>query len=200
MSRTQAGHPVSAAIEDDGVPDSASQWFGWSARHPIAALAITGAVATQVATTVGYFLPAVKLPSLPWPLYTGILDAPQSGYGTAGSFMAGEATHFLNGVVFAFLFGILLYDRLPFGRSTAGNMLKALAYGLILTLISAGVLVPYVYQAGKGYGLFSFSGPLGWKLPLAILIWHLVYAVHIGALHNPARARRARLAEQAGTS
>lgn len=169
-------------------PDPERQWYRWSGNHPIAALLTVGVIATQMATTIGYFLPAVKLPSLAWPLYNGVLSAPQSGYGTAGSFMVGEFTHLLNGIVFTFIFGVLLYRRLPFGDGAAGNMLKALAYGMILTLLTAGVLVPLVYQAHKGFGLFSFGGPDGWKLPFAILIWHLVYAVHVGALYNPARA------------
>lgn len=177
-----------------------AQWYRWSARHPIGSLFIVGAIATQIATTVGYFFPAVKLPSLAWPLYSGLLDAPASKYGTAGSFMAGEFTHLLNGVAFVFLFAILLYTKLPFGYGPAGNLLKALLYGVILTVISAGVLVPYVYQAHQGYGFFSFSGPDGWKLPFAILLWHLVYAVHIAALFNPAKAHQAQLDEEAAQS
>ncbi|MFD8810320.1 hypothetical protein ACFV23_02175 [Streptomyces sp. NPDC059627] len=184
----------------DRIPDPEGQWFRWSARHPVASLLIVGAIATQMATTIGYFLPAVKLPSLAWPLYSGVLAAPQSGYGTAGSFMVGELTHLLNGIVFAFVFGILLYRKLPFGYGAAGNMLKALTYGAALTILSSGVLVPFVYQAGKGYGLFSFSGPDGWKLPLAILIWHLVYVVHIAALYNPSRAHKALLEEHLAAS
>ncbi len=177
--------------------DMERQWFTWSARHPVAALLIVGAVATQIATTVGYFLPAVGLPSLPWPLFNGVLSATGSKYGTAGSFFVGEFVHFLNGVVFVFLFAILMYKRLPFGRRRAAALWKAMTFAVILTLISAGILVPLVYEAHQGYGFLSFYGPLGWKLPLAILVWHLVYGVHIAALHDPARA--ARLAAPAGS-
>jgi len=145
---------------------------------------IVGLIATQIATTIGYFLPAIGLPSLPWPLYSGILDAPATKYGTAGSFMAGELVHMLNGVAFVFLCPILVYSKLPFGRGAGGNLLRALTFGLALTVISAGVLVPLVYAKGQGYGFFSFTGPDGWKLPLGILLWHLVYAVHIAALYS----------------
>ena len=98
--------------------------------------------------------------------------------------------HFLNGVVFVFLFAILMYNRLPFGRRRAAALWKAMTFSVILTLISAGILVPLVYEPHRGYGFLSFFGPLGWKLPLAILVWHLVYGVHIAALHDPARAAR----------
>jgi hypothetical protein len=172
--------------------DSEYQWYRWSAGHPVGALLIVGVVATQMATTIGYFLPAIGLPSLPWPLYNGVLWAPSSKYGSAGSFFVGEIPHFLNGMVFVFLFAVLMYDKLPFGRARAANLYKALLYGVILTIISAGVLVPLVYEPHQGFGWFSFSGPNGWKLPLAILVWHLVFVVHIAALHNPARTRQIR--------
>jgi hypothetical protein len=175
--------------------DGEAQWYRWSAAHPVGSLLLVGAIATQMATTVGYFLPAVKLPSLEWPLYSGVLSAPAGGYGSPGSFAVGEFTHFLNGVAFVFLFAILMYSKLPFGRTAAGNLLKALTFGAILTVISAGVLVPYVYQAGHGYGFFSFNGPDGWKLPFAILVWHVVYALHIAALHDPRKTARFKAAD-----
>jgi len=183
--------PVRLATGDTLKPVSMErQWFAWSARNPVAALLIVGVIATQIATTVGYFLPAVGLPSLPWPLYNGVLSATTSTYGSAGSFFVGEFVHFLNGVVFVFLFAILMYDRLPFGRRRSAALWKAMTFSVILTLISAGILVPLVYEPHKGYGFLSFFGPDGWKLPLAILVWHLVYGVHIAALHDPAKTAR----------
>lgn len=183
-----------ASAETADRADSEYQWYRWSAGHPVGALLIVGVVATQMATTIGYFLPAIGLPSLPWPLYNGVLWAPSTQFGSAGSFFVGEIPHFLNGMVFVFLFAVLMYDKLPFGRARAANLYKALIYGVILTVISAGVLVPLVYEPHQGFGWFSFSGPNGWKLPLAILVWHLVFAVHIAALHNPARTRQIRQA------
>lgn len=183
--------PVRLTTGDTVKPaDMERQWFAWSARNPVAALLIVGVIATQIATTIGYFLPALGLPSLPWPLFNGVLSATASKYGTAGSFFVGEFVHFLNGVVFVFLFAILMYNRLPFGRRRAAALWKAMAFSVILTLISAGILVPLVYEPHQGYGFLSFFGPLGWKLPLAILVWHLVYGVHIAALHDPAKAAR----------
>lgn len=173
--------------------DPEHEWFKWSGRHPVAALLLVGLVATQVATTIGYYLPAVGLPSLPWPLFNGVLAAPKSTFGAADSFFVGELTHMINGIVFTVLFGVLIYRRLPFGTSSLANMLKALTFGVVLTVISTGVLVPLVYAPDAGYGFFSFFGPVGWKEPFAILIWHLVYAVHIGALYNPVRAQEAQV-------
>lgn len=33
-----------------------------------------------------------------------------------------------------------------------------------------------------------FDGPDGWKLPLAVLIWHLIYGLFLGLLWNPTDA------------
>ena len=51
------------------------------------------------------------------------------------------------------------------------NIAKGLLYGVIMTIISAGLLVPYAYVPEQGYGFFLFDGPDGWKLPFGILLW-----------------------------
>jgi hypothetical protein len=56
---------------------------------------------------------------------------------------------------------------------------------VIMTIISAGLLVPYAYVAEQGYGFFLFDGPDGWKLPAGILVWHLIYGYFLGALYQP---------------
>jgi hypothetical protein len=52
-----------------------------------------------------------------------------------------------------------------------------------MTVISIGVLVPYAYVPHQGYGFFSFYGPDGWKLPAAVLLWHLIYGFFLGTLY-----------------
>jgi hypothetical protein len=47
--------------------------------------------------------------------------------------------------------------------------------------------VPYAYVPNQGYGLFLFDGPDGWKLPFAILVWHLIYGLFLGLLYQPTR-------------
>ena len=65
---------------------------------------------------------------------------------------------------------------------------KGLLFGVSLAIISMGFLVPYVYVPKSGYGFFSFETDDGAKLPLAILIWHLVYGGILGMLYDPKKA------------
>ena len=153
-------------------------WRKWVNAHPIGSIILTGVIATQLGTYFGYVFPAVGLPTLPWPMYNGAL-----AQGIAGPSWGA----YFNGVVFAILYGVIARHSLPFSKSTnGGNIAKGLTYGVIMTIISAGVLVPYAYVAHSGYGFFLFDGPDGWKLPFGILVWHLIYGYFLGALYQPA--------------
>ncbi len=70
-------------------------------------IALVGVIATQLGTYFGYVFPAVGLPTLPWPLYNGVLGAPADAFGTTGSFFVGQSLHFVNGIVFAILYAVL---------------------------------------------------------------------------------------------
>ena len=178
---------------------TSNRWRAWCNEHPVGSIALVGVIATQLGTYFGYVFPAVGLPTLPWPLYNGLL-----GLGIAegeggvfssyeafmnnptGVFFVGQALHFVNGIVFAILFGLIARHSLPFNKDTnGGNISKGLLYGVIMTIISAGLLVPYAYVQGNGYGFFLFDGPDGWKLPAGILVWHLIYGYFLGALYQP---------------
>lgn len=158
-------------------------WFRWSGRHPVAGVLITAFVATQMATTLGYFLPAIGLPRLAWPLENGLVAAPAAPEGTAASYFAGQFMHYLNGIAFVVVFAFLVYPKLPFRNTNTGNFLKAMVFSLVLTLISVGLLVPFIYQPGAGFGFLSFGH--GWKFPFAVLVWHLFLGVHIAGVVQP---------------
>lgn len=178
-----------------------ARWQQWVDAKPIFSLFIVGIVATQLGTYFGYVFPAVGLPVLPWPLYNGILGTTLAdGFNgstvegfvvSSDSFFVGHALHFVNGIVFAMLWGVLFREDVPLKRTSGGNVLKGLIYGVIMTIISAGLLVPYAYVPEQGYGLFLFDGPDGWKLPFGILIWHLIYGLFLGLLWNPTDAESA---------
>jgi hypothetical protein len=176
------------------------RWRAWVREHPILAALAAGFVATQMATIVGYFLNAVGLPQLNWPVVNGGLVAPGSSVGA--QFAAGAFVHTIDGIVFALLFAVLVWGKIPLPNTSIGNVTKGIIYSLVLAVISAGVLVPYVYFQKVGLDIFSFGleGPLpqpgsigqevaytdiGWRLPFAVLVWHLVYGFFLGALYDP---------------
>jgi len=170
-----------------------ARWQDWVENKPILSLFVVGIVATQLGTYFGYVFPAVGIPVLPWPLYNGILGTTivdgfngtsVEGFAvTSDAFFVGHSLHFVNGIVFAMLWGILYREDVA--RFFKNNILNGASYAVIMSIISAGLLVPYAYVPNQGYGLFLFDGPDGWKLPFGILIWHLIYGVFLGLLWNP---------------
>ena len=162
-----------------------ARWQKYVSERPITSLILIGIIATQLGTYFGYVFPAFGLPQLPWPAYNGYLAGVFEG---AGNFFVGDMLHFVNGIVFAILFGVMFREDIPMlSKSTTNgaNIQKGLLYGLIMTVISAGLLVPYAYVPRSGYGFFCFSGPDGWKLPAGILVWHLIYGLFLGLLYQP---------------
>jgi hypothetical protein len=195
-----------AVVVDDEKPAigaASTWWYNWVNAHRVGAIVLVGVIATQMGTYFGYVFPAVGLPVLPWPLYNGILGTTlnvdgadalnrvfaggqfDAVFATSGeSFFVGNALHFVIGIVFAILFAVLFRDAVPIKNTFGGNIAKGLLYGVIMTIISAGLLVPYAYVPHQGYGLFLFDGPDGWKLPFAILVWHLIYGFFLGVLYQ----------------
>lgn len=181
MSYAQPGRP-------------SGSWQRWVNQHPIGAIFVVGIIATQLGTYFGYVFPAVGLPVLPWPLYNGILGTSiadgfngavaDPNFAVSGdSFFIGHALHFVNGVIFAVLWAVMFREDVA--KWIPSNVARGLVYGSIMTIISAGLLVPYAYVPEQGYGLFLFDGPDGWKLPFGILLWHLIYGLFLGLLYDP---------------
>jgi hypothetical protein len=196
--------------ERPAIGAASTWWYDWVNTHRVGAIVLVGVIATQMGTYFGYVFPAVGLPVLPWPLYNGILGTTlnvdgadavnrvfaggtfDAVFATSGeSFFVGNALHFVNGIVFAILFAVLFRDALPIKNTFGGNISKGLLYSVIMSIISAGLLVPYAYVPNQGYGLFLFDGPDGWKLPFAILVWHLIYGFFLGVLYQFRAPKRA---------
>jgi hypothetical protein len=158
-------------------------WYNWVDRHRVAGIALVGVIATQLGTYFGYVFPAIGLPTVPWPLYNGALGLLGAEFNTTGSFFVGQTLHYVNGIVFAILYAVLFLPLMPFRNTRGGNLISGIIYTLIMTVISIGFLVPYAYVPHQGYGFFSFYGPDGWKLPAAVLLWHLIYGFFLGTLY-----------------
>jgi hypothetical protein len=161
---------------------AAPWWYSWLNRNRVIGILLVSLIATQLGTYFGYVFPAFGLPTLPWPLYNGLLGSPAEEFGTAAQFFVGQNLHYVNGIVFGVLYALLALPLMPFRNTMGGNIASGLLYSVILTIISIGVLVPYAYVPKQGYGFFSFYGPDSWKLPLAVLVWHLIYGLFLGLL------------------
>jgi hypothetical protein len=183
VSGVESEAPTTEATEPR-FGSAAAWWYDWVDAHRVGGIALVGLIATQLGTYFGYVFPAIGLPTLPWPLFNGLLAAPVTEYGTTGSFFAGQSLHFVNGIVFAILYAVLARPMMPFPNTQRGNILSGLSYGLVMTIISIGLLVPYAYVPKQGYGFFSFYGPDGWKLPAGVLLWHLIYGLFLGLLYQ----------------
>lgn len=161
---------------------AATWWYAWVNRNRVIGIILIGVIATQLGTYFGYVFPAIGLPSVPWPLFNGVLGAPAEAFGSASAFFVGQSLHYVNGIVFAVLYAVLALPLMPFRNTGLGNVLSGVLYGVIMTIISIGLLVPYAYVPDQGFGFFTFYGPDTWKLPLAVLIWHLIYGIFLGLL------------------
>ena len=98
-----------------------------------------------------------------------------------------------------------MWRLIPLHNTSMGNVGKGVIYSVALAVISAGVLVPYVYFQKVGLDPFSFGIPfplpqpssaaakaavyqdIGWKLPFAVLVWHLAYGFFLGAFYDPSK-------------
>jgi len=194
---------------DKSGPLASAQWRSWVRSHPLGSILIAGLVATWMATLTGSFYNAIGLPQINWPQFTGTLvlneaaAAREIGTNSAASWGAGILMHTVDGVIFALLFAVMLWRKIPLPNTTGGNVGKALIYSWVLGLISIGILIPYVYLPKLGldpfafgfdgvlfqntgvHGLFTEYADIGWKLPFAVMLWHTVYGFFLGTLYDP---------------
>jgi len=181
----------------EGALDIDDRYQRWVYRHPIGGAALAGFLATQVATIWGYYGIGIGLPSLPFPAYNGLLfsrpsvAADFSDFGNPSSWWLGQSIHYVNGIAFALLFALVAYKSLPTFFGKFKSVQKGMVFAIIQTIISLGFLFPYVYAPKSGFGIFSFgdnafgNNPDHWKLPFAVLLWHLIYGALLGLLYDP---------------
>ncbi len=168
-------------------------WANWLRAHPVGGALLAGLLATHVTTMIGYYLVGVGLPELRWADFNGFfLGTTAEKIGSTGSFFGGFMLHTVDGLMFALLYAAMIRSRIPIPNTTMGGIAKGIIWGLVLGLISIGFLIPYVYLRknspsgfGGGLGVFSSQGPDGWKLPIAVLIWHFIWGGLLGQMYNP---------------
>lgn len=192
-----------AISELDRVMDVDDRYQRWVYRHPVAAASLAGFIATQIGTIWGYYAVGIGLPSLPFPAYNGLLfsrpsvAADFSNFGNPASWFLGQSIHYVNGIVFAYMFAFIAYNKLPTFLPRMKSVQKGMLFGVTQSIISLGFLFPYVYAPKAGFGIFSFGdNAFGnnhdhWKLPVAVVLWHLVYGGLLGLMYDPKRDNEA---------
>lgn len=165
----ESGHPLEG-------------WRSTVSHHRLAVAIVAGLVATHIATITAFWYPGIGLPKLDFPFFNGFLLVPSEP--PLIQFLVGGGFHYVTGICFALIYVYLVHPLLPGPTTTLGNLAKALVWGLILALLSASWWVPVLFPAFN-LGVFATGTPDGWRLPLAIFVYHAVYAVHLGAFYNP---------------
>ena len=114
-----------------------------------------------------------------------------SDFGNPSSWWLGQSIHYVNGIAFALLFALVAYKSLPTFFNKFKSVQKGMLFSIIQSIISLGFLFPYVYAPKAGFGLFSFgdnafgNNPDHWKLPFAVVLWHLIWGGLLGLLYDP---------------
>ena len=161
----------------------AAAFRGWATRHRVSAALIAGLVAVHVGTIFAFWMGGFGLTRLDWPTANGLVYLPDAGATT--QFLVGGAFHYVDGIFFALVYAIALAPFLPFRASAAGNLAKGLLFGIILTILALAVMTPLVYAPASGSEAGVFSIDLGWNYMLSVLVFHLIYGLHLGLIYNP---------------
>ncbi len=153
----------------------------WVSDHRVSAALLAVLIATHLATVVGYFMPGIGLPQLDWNRINGAIYTPKASPDV--QFLSGGVFHYVDGIVFTVVFAVAVYPLLRWRSTALGNTLKGLLFGTILATISVVFMIPRVYFPDAHVGFFSHN--LGWKLILAVYLWHWVYGMNLGMIYNP---------------
>jgi hypothetical protein len=167
--------------------EAVSAYRRWVTQHQVIAALVGGLVAVHVATILGLWMGDFGLKRLDWPTANGLVYIPKAG--PVALFLVGGLFHYLDGMFFALVFALGLAPYLPFGTSARGNLLKALAFGLALSVVALLIMTPLVYAPARGSVAGFFSHNFGWQYIVGNLIFHLVYGLHLGLIYNPSDDR-----------
>jgi len=102
-------------------------------------------------------------------------------YGQQGSLVVAWLAHVLHGSLFGLLFAVVLSDPSlePMRRQPAKTVVAGVVYGLVLTVIGAGIIMPIWLRLVR----FPRALPIP-NVTTASLIWHLVYGVVLGGVFS----------------
>jgi hypothetical protein len=136
--------------------------------RPVRTLALAGLVATWVALTVGYWLPAIGLPRMDIALLNGNLLVPESS-SVGLAWTVGAIQTLGLGVLLGIAYGRVMRHRLPGPPAMRGAI-----WGCVIGIGVGMVLMPLLYGAG------IFGVRWAPTMPLAIALWHLAWGTAVG--------------------
>jgi len=178
--------------------------YGISDNQLTSAL-VTGFLATQIATIVGFWHEIIDFPAMDWNRFNGTYLVGFSNPTAIGFevppasdfevFITGWLFHIFTGLVLTLTFVFLVRPKLPLPYDMKNNLIAGMAWAILLGVISFTILTPLLDPYNANPGWFSLDLKLpdtnggglhpGWKTPVAIILWHLVYGFHLGSFYNP---------------
>ncbi len=174
--------------------DSATRWRLLATTRPLAMALVAGVLATHIATVFGFWFHGIfGLPNLDFPRFNAYLLFKPDIADMAAIFEATTSTsrlvigwivHLFTGVVWALVYAILVHPLLRWRNTTLGNLGKAVVWGVVLALISGLWWVPVLFPDFSpgmfGETLFGLGEGI-----VAIVLWHLIWAVNLALFYNP---------------
>lgn len=182
---------TTAVIDDSPVgstgllesPTLAYRWRSFATSKPVPAALLAGLTGVHIASVLGFWLGGFGLRRLDWNTANGVVYLPKAD--ALPQFLVGGFMHYLDGVLFAVIFAVTIFPRLPWKSTAHGNVLKGLAFGTGMSIIALGILTPLVYAPARGSEAGFFSMNFGWQYALSVFIFHWVYGAHVGLIYSP---------------
>lgn len=138
-----------------------------------------GLLATFVAASTGYWMPALGLPRLDFASLNGNLIAPESS-GASFAWSVGLLETFALGVLASLVYGRYLRHRLP-----GSGPVRGLIWGAVVCAVVGLTAFPLLFGAGV-FGL-RWDG----ATPIALVLWHVVWGLSLGLADEATSTDRA---------
>lgn len=155
-------------------------WPQYVNQHRLVGALVAGFAAIHIADMIGYWLPGIGLPKLDFADFNGSLLMPTAP--TSPQWFEGQFFHTFNGLVFALGYALLVFPLMGKTLTTARNVGRGVAMGMVLATLSCLWWIPSQFPALHA-GFMSHN--LGWDMVLAVYVWHLAWSLALGFFFNP---------------
>jgi hypothetical protein len=172
-------------VADQSVPVVQHQttglhWPQYVNTHRLIGGLVAGFAALHIANMIGYWMPGIGLPKLDFAYFNGAILMPNAA--ATPQWFEGQLFHAFNGIVFALGYALVIFPRLGKTLTTARNVGRGVAMGMVLATMSCLWWIPTQHpELNPGF----MSHNLGWELVLAVYVWHLAWSLALGFFFNP---------------